>query len=55
VKKKIICCITDGIDIHRLCNNADLKKLSQVLSGQTSDDSSAFLNAMCFFKVCTQL
>jgi hypothetical protein len=35
-------------------NNVGLKKLSQVLSEQTSD-SSAFLNAVCFFKVCTQL
>jgi hypothetical protein len=34
-------------------NSAGLKKLSQVLSEQTSD-SSAFLNAICF-KVCTQL
>jgi hypothetical protein len=35
-------------------NNAGLKKLSQVLTEQTSD-SSAFLNVMCLFKVCTQL
>jgi hypothetical protein len=34
-------------------NNAGLKKLSQVLSEQTSD-SSAFLNPMSF-KACTQL
>jgi hypothetical protein len=30
-------------------NNAGLKKLSQVLSGQTSD-SSAFLNVTCLLK-----
>jgi hypothetical protein len=35
-------------------NNAGLKKLTQVLSEETSD-SSAFLNAICLFKVCTQL
>jgi hypothetical protein len=35
-------------------NNVGLKKLSQVVSEQTSD-SSAFLIAMCLFKVCTHL
>jgi hypothetical protein len=35
-------------------NNAGLKKLSQVLSEETSD-SSAFLNATFLFKACTQL
>jgi hypothetical protein len=34
-------------------NNAGLKEPSQVLSEQTSD-SSAFLNAMRLFIVCTQ-
>jgi hypothetical protein len=36
------------------CNNAGLKKLSQVLSEQTSD-SSAFLKCHMSFKVYTQL
>jgi hypothetical protein len=35
-------------------DDAGLKKLSQVLSEQTSD-SSAFLNVMWLSKVCTQL
>jgi hypothetical protein len=40
---------------YHVCNNAGLKKLSQVLSEETSD-SSAFLNAMRLFKVqCTQM
>jgi hypothetical protein len=35
-------------------NNSGLNNLSQVLSEETSN-SSAFLNAMCLLKVCTQL
>lgn len=35
-------------------NNAGLKKLSQVLSEQTSY-SSAYLKAVCLFKACTQM
>jgi hypothetical protein len=46
----------EGSEVVLVCerNNAGLKKLSQVFSVQTSD-SSAFLNATCRLKVCTQL